>query len=213
MGLFIAGDQARRARQQFEDDLKKRKRIPRGEVKIDEHTERCVDANRMGQHYDCICEISATPLTDIMRRMMLGDSFTIEEARLYDRMMNMCVDTPTIDSLYVLINALKMRALARGLKVNLSLSRPARSPKAKSGETLAVFETLEFSETPGERKMGQIERELRTHQYDITKASMATGAHTVYSGARISLKMQYAVDPDPIDIMSEAIEAAEALGL
>jgi hypothetical protein len=172
------------------------------------------------EYYSCICGGTASPLTDIMRRMMLNETLTLEEARLYDRIMNMCVDTPTLDTLYVLITALNMAAATRGLKVNLSLRRPAREPKRSPvkgflGRHPDVAERAR-EKWPNidkrERKMGQIERELRMHP-DITTASMVTGVHTIYSGARVSLEERGMKNPDHIDVMSEAIEAAEALGL
>jgi hypothetical protein len=61
---------------------------------------------------------------------------------------------------------------------------------------------------PGERAIGNVEAELREHRSVMTSA-----AHTVYAGARAELRRQGNARPTNAEIVSEAIEAAEVLGL
>lgn len=61
---------------------------------------------------------------------------------------------------------------------------------------------------PGERAVGNVEAELREN-----REVMSSAAHQVYGGARAELRRWGNLSPTPEEIASEAIEAAEALGL
>lgn len=62
---------------------------------------------------------------------------------------------------------------------------------------------------PGTRSMGTIERELRNDHREVRSGA----AHRVWLGASAELLRQGRKEFDREDIASEAIEAAEALGL
>jgi hypothetical protein len=62
---------------------------------------------------------------------------------------------------------------------------------------------------PGDRAEGQLEHELRQHRAE-TRTSRA---HRLWMGARAELRRQGNRRPSSEEVASEAIEAAEALGL
>jgi hypothetical protein len=67
---------------------------------------------------------------------------------------------------------------------------------------------------PGERAQGNLEHELRTRWGDGGQNEvMTSAAHYIWAGARAELRRQGNGRPTSSEIASEAIEAAEALGL
>jgi hypothetical protein len=61
---------------------------------------------------------------------------------------------------------------------------------------------------PGDRAQGHVEHELREGREILTSA-----AHHVWAGARAELRRRGNAQPSSAEVASEAIEAAEALGL
>ena len=124
---------------------------------------------------------------DTIGRLAVNDRMTPEEASACARLQDICGDS----ALFVLISAVFRRADREGIRVNLSLTRKKVSRVS-------------------ERKLeiGLTERYLRSDNERITN-----GSHRIYAGALANLQKQGCTSPDWEDIMSEAIEAAEALGL
>jgi hypothetical protein len=67
---------------------------------------------------------------------------------------------------------------------------------------------------PGDRAQGNVEHELRARWGEGGRSEVMTGsAHHVWAGARAELRRRGNGQPSSEEIASEAIEAAEALGL
>lgn len=155
-------------------------------------------------------------MKDALARLALNESLTNHEQVICDTVMNLLVDSPTIDGLVVLVAAINRKASLRGLNLRLDLTRPSSRRKSnllrqfEAGVPAdAVFKWPDIGKNW--RKMGPIETELR-HSI-TTHASLGDRTYAFYQGAKESLRFKYHIDPDDDDIMSEAIEAAEALGL
>jgi hypothetical protein len=161
-------------------------------------------------------------MTDIMVRIMRNDALTLRESHIYNTVRDICRDAEYLDGLYILFIAINDVAVLRGLRLQIDLRR-LRMPKRARQHIREFKESLKglgpnqdrrAEAEEDEREMGPLERELRAADSDNQgHLDLGRDAFRVYRGARVSLRLQCITDPDEIDIMSEAIEAAEALGL
>ena len=141
-------------------------------------------------------------MNDIMVRIMRNEAFTPAEADIYDKIRNLCRDASDFDGLYVLVTAINDVATRRGFNLKMDLARQ-RVPKS------ARRPIREFPGTLME--VGPIERELRVCV--LSDVPLCGDAYVFFQGAREELHRRGMISPGNNDIMSEAIEAAEALGL
>lgn len=158
-------------------------------------------------------------MTDIMARIARNEPMTAGEQEVYTRVMALCSGEQVVDGLFVLIEAINRKATMRGLTLSLTLRRPKRPrgqrmPIGKFNDTF--HDTLKgiwpsvygLPPKEPEREMGFIEGALRKNLI-----VMSSPVRRVYAGARAELRRRGMKEPENIDISSEAIEAAEALGL
>lgn len=73
---------------------------------------------------------------------------------------------------------------------------------------------IDWRPKPGERALGVVEHELRARWGEGGNREVMTATtHRVWAGARAELRRRGHLRPSSAEIASEAIEAAEALGL